>query len=811
MRKVNRRDFLKQSRALAGSLALGNLVHAQPFGMDPAAAPNTSTYTRLNASHWGVYYGEVAGGRLTRIVPFHDEPYPNPSLQGLPDLLYSPTRIKYPMVREGYLKDRSKSDTSKRGTEPFVRVSWDQALDMVAEDLERVKTEYGNESIWGGSGTGWQSAGRFHSASGQLKRLLAMYGGFSYYVNTYSAPNVLVILPHVLGSGRPQNSTISDMIENSKQVVFFGWDPLNTTAIHHGGVGQNYSYVGYTQLRDAGVPIISINPVRTESDDYLRTEHIPIRPNTDTALMIAMAQVIYSEGLHDQEYLDKYTVGFAAFADYLTGKTDGQPKTPEWAAAITNIPADTIRDLARRIASGPTHFIGTYSAQRASHGAQPVWMMYALSFILGQFGKPGGGAVCNNPMSIIFSSMGYMPGIPSPMPQVANPVKTYTTQNLWSDMIGNPGKTIDYDGKTLTYPDIQIIVQTGGNNFFHSQDTNQLIRDWNRVPTTVYCDYVWTATAKYSDIVLPATTHMERNDITADRYYMFAMKQLVEPLFEARDDYDIWADLADRLGLKEQFTGGLSGFEWVQEMYRLAREQGSGMGLTMPAFDEFWEREYLQFEEAEATRKVVAYASFIEDPVNNALNTPSGRFEIYSQTIAGFGYPEDDSPPHPKWIEPREWLGSPKAATYPLHVLNPHSKYRVHSQMNNTFTRNWYEVNQREPMWISPADAAARELEDGDIARVFNDRGEILVGTVVTDRVQPGVIVIHEGAWYDPLEPGKPGTLCRHGSINVLTSYEGDSKLAQGNASNSLLAQVEKYTGPVPEITAFTPPTTKEA
>ncbi len=197
-------------------------------------------------------------------------------------------------------------------------------------------------------------------------------------------------------------------------------------------------------------------------------------------------------------------------------------------------------------------------------------------------------------------------------------------------------------------------------------------------------------------------------------------------------------------------------------------------------------------------------ADFREDPLTNALGTPSGRIEIYSTTIEGFHY--DDCPPHPTWIEPAEWLGAPAAAQYPLHLISPHPKYRLHSQMDNTWLREAYEVAGREPIWIHPEDAKQRNLNDGDVVRVFNGRGALLAGAIVTNRMRPGVAMLQEGAWYDPDKPGEVGALCRHGNINVLTLDTGTSKLAQGNIANTLLVQIERYADTAPTVQVFTAP-----
>ena len=317
-------------------------------------------------------------------------------------------------------------------------------------------------------------------------------------------------------------------------------------------------------------------------------------------------------------------------------------------------------------------------------------------------------------------------------------------------------------------------------------------------------DYNWTATTKHADIVLPATTTLERNDIVGSSHYIMAMKRVVDPVFEARDDFDFYADLAGRLGLADQYTEGKSEMDWIRQMYAVAEQAGNARGLAMPDFDTFWDAEYLAFDDDPGKVDQVAYADFVGDPGLNPLGTPSGRFEIFSETVASFGYA--DCPGHPTWLEPSEWLGSDKAKTYPLHVVTQHPKYRLHSQLDNTFIHDWYEVQQREPLWINPADAEARGIADGDVVRVFNDRGAALAGAVVTDLTRPGVVVFHEGGWYDPLDAATAGTLDKHGNVNMITSDTAESMLSGGNPSNSSLAQVERYAGELPAVTAFTPP-----
>ena len=241
---------------------------------------------------------------------------------------------------------------------------------------------------------------------------------------------------------------------------------------------------------------------------------------------------------------------------------------------------------------------------------------------------------------------------------------------------------------------------------------------------------------------------------------------------------------------------------WLRKMYAGAQKQATKKKLSMPDFDTFWKQGYVEFPEQNVDN--ILYEKFRKDPVAKPLGTPSGRIEVFSPVIAKFNY--DDCPPHPTWMEPAEWLGSDKAKTYPLHLVSCHSKYRLHSQLNNTWLRDTYEVQGREPMIINPVDAKNRGIKDGDVVRVFNDRGAMLVGAKVTDKVRPSVIRVDEGAWYDPAEPGKAGALCKHGNNNVLAMDIGSSKVGQGSAVKTMLVQVEKYEGPVPEVTAFKVP-----
>jgi len=333
-------------------------------------------------------------------------------------------------------------------------------------------------------------------------------------------------------------------------------------------------------------------------------------------------------------------------------------------------------------------------------------------------------------------------------------------------------------------------------------------RAWKKLDTFVVQDFQWTASARHADIVLPVTTPYERNDIEqVGDYalsYIVPMKKLVEPMYEARNDYDILADIAERLGKRYEFTEGLEEMDWIRNFYEAARIESRAKGMEMPVFDVFWQsEEALAFPVEEAQKNFIRHAAFREDPLLNALGTPSGKIEIFSRNIEKMHY--DDCPPHPTWMEPIERIGGP-TTRYPLHIASNHPIYRLHSQLCGTKLRDAYAVAGREPCWINPQDASARGLRDGDIARAYNDRGQILVGIKITDDICPGVIRIDEGGWYDPLDPREPNTLCRYGDVNNLTTGIATSKLAQANCGQTAVVEVEKYRGEIPEITVFSQP-----
>ncbi|HEY4133574.1 MAG TPA: molybdopterin guanine dinucleotide-containing S/N-oxide reductase [Alphaproteobacteria bacterium] len=759
---------------------------------------------RLTSTHWGAGAVEVKDGRVVAVHPFSRDPHPSPILDGMPDGLYAPTRVARPAIRKGWLEHRGRDGNKGRGTDPFVEVSWDEALDLVAGEVLRVRKDHGSQAIFGGS-YGWSSAGAFHHARTQLRRFLFTSGGCVDQVTNYSYAAGMIILPHIIGTNAPIGgpmTTWRSIAKHTNLMVMFGGANLRNMQVYSGGTGEHASESWLRKVHEAGVKFVSITPVRDDSPDFLGAEWLAPKPNSDTAVMLGLAHTLVVEGLHDKGFLATHCVGFDKFLPYLTGETDGVPKSAAWAAGISGLDAATIQDLARRMAKGRTMLAATWSLQRADHGEQPYWMLAVLSAMLGQVGLPGGG------FGYGYGSIGG-PGVPGPeagaprFPTERNPLNFAIPVARVADLLLEPGKTIDFDGKRLTYPDIKMVFWAGGNPFHHHQDINRLVEAFRRPDTVVVNEIAWTSTARHADIVLPATTSIERNDIGAssrDRY-VIAMHKHIEPVGEARDDFAIFSALARRIGSFDAFTQGRDEMGWLRHMYEEYRGGIALRDLHVPAFDTFWESGYVELPVPE--EDFVLFEAFRRDPEAHPLHTASGKIEIFCEDIAGFGY--DDCPGHPTWMPPYEWLDG-NDGRHPLHMITNQPKSRLHSQLDPVGVSAASKIAGREPVRLNPGDAAARGVATGDIVEIFNDRGRCLAGAEVSDRLRPGVIQISTGAWYDPADPATPNSLDVHGNPNVLTADRGTSRLGQGPSPLTAMVEVRKYAGEAPAVTVHEPP-----
>ncbi len=734
------------------------------------------------------------GGQVVGIEQLKQDGAPWKLLGDMPDRLYNKARVKAPMVRRDFLAKRDKSNRADRGSRDFVEVSWDDALKLVADELTRVKTKYGNASLHRGKSSWASNHAHFYRTEALLQRFLNGFGGSSTFFGNYSNQAVSEILPAVAWSSPSAASDWPVIHANAKLIVLWGANPLATTRILSG----RYATKAWYEVKARGIEVIAIDPMKSETIKELGCEWVPIRPNTDVALALGLMHTLLTENLHDAKFIEDYTRGFKDFQPYLMGTEDGTPKTAEWASGITGVPAETIRGLARKMAKTRTTIASGWSTQRQHHGEQAPWAIVALGAMLGQMGLPGGGVSFGLHYADGGLPRAAMPVVGGTSPG-SNPIPDPFPIACLSDAYLNPGKTIECKGRKITYPDIQLVYTSGGNQFTHHQDTNRVIEAFRKPETIIVQDPWWTPSARFADIVLPAASDLERNDLGQMLNLITASHAAVDPQFKSRTDYDILTELSDRLGYKQTYTEGRTEMDWVRFFYDAAKAQSKT--VKMPDFDEFWAGEGI-IEFPIGKGDFVHLADFREDPLLKPVSTASGLIEFVSPYVRKLGY--DDCPAHPTWLEPVEWKGSKAAEKFPLQLVSPHPPFRLHSQMCNTKTRTTYTVADREPVVINADDAKARGIADGDIVRLFNDRGQVLAGAVVTPDILAGTICLHEGAWYDPAEPGKQGALDKYGSPNLLTlDVPLTSRFAQATIAGTAICDVEKWKGEALPVTAF--------
>ena len=704
-------------------------------------------------------------------------------------------------MRRAWLAQR---DRTQRGRDDYVEVSWDEALKLVAAELARVRAERGAQGIFGGS-YGWSSAGRFHHARTQVRRFLFSGGGCVDQTGNYSWGAAQFLLPHVIGTHAPVSGRVTDwasVVAHTKLIICFGGLALKNGQVTSGGAGAHTMQQWLTRARAAGVEFVVISPNRSDAPALLDAQWIGVRPNTDTALMLGMAHTLISEGRHDRAFLPSHCTGFDALERYITGAADGVPKTALWAAQICGVDADVIRTLAHRAASMRTMMTLTWSLQRAHHGEQPYWMAIALAAMIGQIGLPGGGfAFGHGSMNAVGE-----PRRDWPSPEFdagPNPAKLAIPVARLTDMLEKPGAAYAFNGAQHVYPDIDLVYWAGGNPFHHHQDLNRLAHAWAKPATVIVHDSWWTATAKRADIVLPATTPVERNDIggSSRDNFIFAMQRAIAPVHQSRDDFDIFCELAARAGHELAYTEGRGTQAWLQTMWQRVQDGAALKDLSLPDFAAFFAQGWVELPApAQGGGDYVLFEAFRANPEAHPLHTPSGKIELFSSTIAAFGYA--DCPPHPAWLPPAEWLGAPAAQHHPLHLITIQPPDRLHSQMDRAPLSQSNKVSGREALHMHPHDAAVRGLANGDAARLFNERGACLAGVVLDAGLVEGVVVMATGAWLD-LAPDGPE---RNGNPNVLSLDTGTSSLTQGPSALSVLVEVEKWQGAIAPGSAYMPP-----
>jgi anaerobic dimethyl sulfoxide reductase subunit A len=685
---------------------------------------------------------------------------------------YHPDRLLTPLKRSG-----------ARGEGRFEPVSWDEALDTLAAQFERVKQTYGNSALFVPYGTGsYNQLNGSHVA----RRLMNLYGGCLGIYNSYSWAATNLATPTVYGtlvSGNQRQDWL-----NSKYILMWGWNPAEMRD------GTNSDYF-IKMARQAGARVVCIDPRHSLSAASLADEWIPIRPGTDAAMMSAMAYVIINENLQDEEFIRSHCVGFDAsqmpmhgaesYSNYILGLRDGQPKTPLWAEAITAVPADTITRIAREYAtSKPAMLYQGYGMQRRAYGEQVVRAGCVLAAITGNVGVPGGWA----------SGLGLQApdggGQWTVFPVGENPVRAQIPVFLWTEAV--------LRGKSLTAAegvrgverldnDIKLIYAVATNCLINQHaDVNRsaaMLRDESKVEFIVAQDNFLTPTGRFADLILPACTQFETWGVEDGWKYgdeVILQPKLVEPPGECKSDYRICADLAERLGIGEAFTEGRDERGWTElclDEYRRLRFP------ELPSLDEFLQSNLGAWTRP-AEHPAVAFEDFRRDPENHPLNTPSGRIEIFSRQLYDLKKPEE-IPAVPKYIQEWESPFDAAAEKYPLQAIGHHTLQRVHSTHDNN---DWLEEAFPQRVFINPLDAADRKIQDGDEVRVFNERGALVLPCRVTPRIMPGVLDIPQGAWYEPDESG----LDLGGCVNVLTSSRW-TPFAFGTAQHTIMAQAERF------------------
>jgi anaerobic dimethyl sulfoxide reductase subunit A len=649
---------------------------------------------------------------------------------GAAERVNHPDRLLHPLRRVG-----------ARGDGRFEQISWDEALDDVTRQMRRVRDTWGPAAILDCSRTG--STALLHSRV-VVQRLLHMFGGCTELWSNLSAEAEVFALRHTYGPAAEYKKSGREPIDyvNSRLIVMWGWSPGDG----HFGTGT-LQYLTWAKQR--GTRIICVDPRVTSTSRQLADEHVFIRPSTDAAMLIAMAYVIVNEGLHDQPFVDRLVLGFdeahlppdapagSSYHSYLFGLTDGVPKTPAWAEPLTGVPATTIARLAREFAtSKPAALQCGYSGGRTIYGEQFHRAAYALAAITGNVGISGGNSGCSG------GAKGQ--GTFNRFPAGKNPANAQVAGPLLADLLDR--------GRAGGYPaDIKMIYSACGDLVNQCPNVRKTVAALERLQFMVVHDHFLTPTARYADIVLPATTFWERNDIhvpwSGSGHYAIFMKQAIAPVGECRNDFDVCADLARRLGIEGYDPKG-SETEWLRDICT---------GSEIDDFDRFREQGLARLP---APEEAVAFAVEVREPERHPFSTPSGKIEIYSTTIAkdpdpyGLG----PIPPIPTWISPHDG-----DSRFPLALVTPKSRARTHSTHDN---QEILARADRRDVWMHPDDAAARGIADETMVRVFNDRGTTVVPVRVTDRIAPGVVSIKEGVWFTPDLDG----VDTRGCANVLTA-----------------------------------------
>jgi anaerobic dimethyl sulfoxide reductase subunit A len=660
----------------------------------------------------------------------HGGPYMSGCVRGLQThrVTHSPDRLRKPLLRTG-----------PKGSGQYKETTWSEALDLVAKRFVEIKDRYGYEAILrlGGSGS---CNGALHNTFRLVSRFLSLFGGFTDTYSNFSSAAAGYVTPFILGTN---NAGIDPgTLQYSNLIVLWGANIVDTRL-------ECALEARILEAKRRGVEIIVIDPRRTTTVSTLASKWIPIYPGTDTALMIAVLYVMLEEDLVDRSFVNKYSFGFDKLEEYVLGLKDGVAKSPQWAEGICGVSANSIIQFTYKYCKNhPVALIPGLSIQRTIGGEEAIRMAISLQVATGNLGILGGstgGLTWGRLPSPKIGSIGIPP----------NPSKVSIPVYSWSDAI--------LEGKEGGFPsDIKAIYNVGGNYIMQGSDVLKNIKAFEKLDFAVCHERFMTPTAKYCDIILPVTTFLERNDIVnpnGGNYLLFS-NQVIPPIFDVKNDYDIFCEIAERLGFLSEFSESMNEDEWLKSF--VAKSE-------IPDYDGF----KLNGIHMGENQLRVGLSDFINDPHTNPLNTQSGLVQIYSEAYAQTGF----SPfPECRILQTND--------TYPLRLVTPKSRFRIHSQNDNI---PWFKNREKQELWINPYDAGKRGIENGQEIIIFNPQGMIRMTAKVTDDIMKGVVSLLEGVWPHFDSHGVETA----GSANVLTSTI-PTEPSKGSRTHSVLVEISK-------------------
>jgi molybdopterin guanine dinucleotide-containing S/N-oxide reductase-like protein len=766
--------------------------------------------------------------------------------------IYSDLRIKYPMIREDFNPDGERHPEN-RGKSNYKRISWDNALDIITGEMTRIRTDYGPEAVMSRASShhNWGNIG-YRMAT--WARFFNLIGFTDILDNPDSWEGWHWGATHTYGFfwrlGMPeQYDLLEDALKNTDLIVHWGNDPDSTRGIYGGQESVQWRY----WLRDLGKKQIFIDPFCNYTATILGDKWIAPRPGTDAAMAEAIAYVWLTEGTYDKKYVETRSIGFGEFKNHILE----DHCTPEWAAEICDVPEYNIKSLAREWASKRVMLAagsrgGESGACRQAYGTEWARLMVLLQAMQG-LGKPGVN-IWGTTMGPPFNAKFDFPGYASYGPQyfnglsnyeVDNPVKQRIYRLLAPEAILNPpiswlGKT--FSGQSLeqqfipyTYPmpgcsEVKMFYRYGGSFIGTMTETNRWVKMYQspKLEFVVNQDCWWCTETRLADIILPACTNFERNDIgewantggytqhgsnACNHRVIVYQHKCIEPLYESKSDYQIFTEIAERLDIRDEFTEGNTEENWIEKTYNI-----SDLPRNI-SFEDFKERGYFIVPVPENYKSTPAMRWFYEgrdcdtpDTFNTKkitgkakeLGTYSGKIEFVSESLKAHLPDDDERPPMPRYIPSWEGYNSDLTKKYPLQLITPHPRYTFHT--HHDANTSWlgeipgHRVMKDGYYWhparLHPVDAAPRSIKSGDIIRLYNDRGAVLCIADVTERMRPGVAHSYYGSGkYDPVEPGNPNSLEKGGCVSILTPSRMLSKNAPGMAPNSCLIEIEKWEG----------------